>query len=279
MKASEQIELWSLLSKALDYRSFMQSYITWKKSHKKSYGYASLARAAGFAARSYPRDVILGKRDITAASITRFSKAMNLSGEAARCFHILVCQDRPELFDSSLGDSIKSSLAKSKAKLAQYIENRNQSSVRIYHQNSWPLVYASLGTVDEGASLEDVCHRTRFPSYTCRQILKEMIVQELVSFDSEKRRYFAKNSHLMYQNLGGNSGFKNFYLNSLHRAEVKSRKDFLRKDRLFFASAISVKKSQVIKYRTQLRDLLDSFAESVESPEGDEVVTILCGMY
>jgi uncharacterized protein (TIGR02147 family) len=280
MKHENQVQVWSLLRDAPDYRAFIQTYIDWKKATKPGYGYASLARDAGFTARSYPRDVVLGARPLTAASLPRFIQAMKLAGESARYFSLLVYRDRPELFTGSAGKNLAELLAKSRARLTRQIENRKQEHLtNVYSQSSWPLIYASLGRETEGATLNEISSRSRIPVSDCRQMLQTMESLQIVQRDQNTGRYLSHNPHLIYQGLGNSSGFKDFFIDSLQRARISARKDFNREDRLFFSSVVSVKRSELPRYKAKLRELLDTFAENVESPDGEDVVNLVCSFF
>jgi uncharacterized protein (TIGR02147 family) len=280
MKRENQIQVWSLLQEASDYRSFIQAYIDWKKATKPSYGYASLARDAGFTARSYPRDVVMGARQLTAASLPRFIKAMKLTGESARYFSLLVYRDRPELFTGTVGTDLSELLTKSRARLSRQMKNRKQEHLtNVYSQSAWPLIYASLGRESVGASITEISSRSKIPAQDCKQLLQAMEHLQIVHRDSKSGRYLSQNPHLIYQGLGNSTGFKEFFVDSLQRARSSARKNFNREDRLFFSSVISVKRSELPKYKAKLRELLDTFAENVENPDGEDVVTLVCSMF
>jgi uncharacterized protein (TIGR02147 family) len=279
MKSQELLQVWALLKDSANYRVFMKSYMQWKQSKKRKFSYAKFAREAGFTARSYPRDVIQGNKNLTAASMPKFIKAMKLTGEAAHLFYLLVCKDRPELFEGKSPNEIFNALAESRQKLARQIKNRSQSESKVYSKNTWPLIYASLGSESQGATLSEVSARARLSAELAQKFLDEMQKQGVVSYDDHLRRYFSKNSHLIFQDQGGNSDFKNFFLSSLKRAENNAKNNFVKTDRLFFASAVSLKRSDLNKYRAKLRELLNSFAEAAENPDGDEVVTIVSGFF
>jgi uncharacterized protein (TIGR02147 family) len=282
--AQEQIQIWSLLVKAPHYRAFLQSYIDWKKSKKRNFGYASFAREAGFAARSYPRDVINGSRQLTASSIPRFVKAMKLTNEAVKYFQLLACQERPQLLDiSSTKEDVAKQLCQSREKLIRQIENRNNAATKttpkVFAQNYWPLIYASLGSEKQGASIEDISSRSRFSVDVCVSALNQMAKADVVRYCPKSKRYFMQNSHLIFQDLKENESFQSFFISSLRRAENKAKQSFNSEDRLFFASAVSMKKNQLHKYRKKLRDLLNSFAEEAEDANGEDIATIVCGFF
>lgn len=271
MKTQDQIHLWTLLTEATDVRAFVGSYVEWRKSKKSDYGYASLARDAGFSARSYPRGLANGTRQFTAASIPRFAQAMKLTGEAARLFSLLAAKERPD-FAGDLAD-----LEKSREKLRRQIQNRNEGAPKVYAQSSWPLVYAALGTETRPATLEEISLRCDLQTLVCKKILKEMLEQGIVAFSSQG--YYAVTSHLVYQDLGKSFDFQNFFFSSLRRAEKNAKENFSRNDHLFFSSAVSIRRQDLKKFRDQLRDLMSTFAEGVESDRGDEVVNIVSALF
>jgi hypothetical protein len=216
---------------------------------------------------------------LTAASLPRFVRAMKLTGESARYFFLLVCRDRADLFDGASTHEIPRLLEKSRAALMRQIENRRQPITKVYSQSSWPLIYACLGSEKEGASIEEIAARSRIPVEACRKLVAMMQEADVVKHDMKRDRYISVSPHLIHQNLSKNSGFKDFFLASLRRVESDVRANLGREDRLFFTSVVTVKKSELHKFRTKLRELLENFVETAENPGGEDVVTTVCGFF
>jgi hypothetical protein len=205
---------------------------------------------------------------------------MRLTGEAARYFRLLVYRDRPELRKGTTNADIDKLLEKSRVRLLRHIHNRKQDHLlSVYSQNAWPIVYASLGSDVNGASMDEISARARIPYRECEKILQEMERHQVVRKHTETGKFLSHNPHLIYQGLGNNSAFKDFFLASIVRAKKNAQANFSEQDRLFFSSAISVKRSNLQKYRLKLRELLDTFAENAEDVDGEDIVSIVCSLF
>jgi len=74
----------------LNYRDFLRDYYLGQKGKNVSFSYQKLAWKAGFRSKSFFKDVIEGKKNISAASIFSVGKAVELEGEPFSYFQALV---------------------------------------------------------------------------------------------------------------------------------------------------------------------------------------------
>src|SRR5665811_1170883 len=78
------------LAKCSSYREFLIKALEHRVRLNAPLSYARLATLAGFSARSFPRDVILGKKRLTLSSASRFGEALGLKNPLANHFKLLV---------------------------------------------------------------------------------------------------------------------------------------------------------------------------------------------
>ena len=79
-----------LLSHFDDYRAFLGAWYSYRKQAQKGFSYTVWGHSCGFASRAFLRDVIQGKKNLTAVSIPRVSASLGLEGEQLEEFHHLV---------------------------------------------------------------------------------------------------------------------------------------------------------------------------------------------
>jgi hypothetical protein len=184
---------------ASDYRSFLDLFIK-EVGQTRALGWADIARRGGFASRSFPREVVLGKKRLTLLSLPKFIKGLGLNADLADYLRILVEIEHPDC-RTKVMDEGKLHLLRSN--LCQRILNKrsaNKAPVDSgYRIAQLPLVYAALGTTETGATLNQIEVRTGLTEGQTVEILSHAVHVGIV----EKRgaRYFAQQNHLNIQNL------------------------------------------------------------------------------
>ena len=78
----------------LDHRLFLSDWFVWKKSRNAKFSHRVFARRAGQKNPSLLSQVIAGRRNLTPRTTSAFCRAMALSEEDAKFFHMLVQLDR-----------------------------------------------------------------------------------------------------------------------------------------------------------------------------------------
>ena len=268
------------LIESKNYRSFIEQRFLQLKSENKSLTYTRFSKSAGFASRSFPKDVIQGYRRITAKSLPGFVRAMKLSGDLKTFFNCLVMLDEEDLNPSALTEAqIKENLEKLKnrirLKLASAKQPISQSAYRIKHCAD---VFAALGTAETGASLAEIVKRTRLLERDVLKTLSEMIEITACRYDAVLDRYFSESPHLIYQEIGKDQFFKDTFLESLKDVKTSATLDFARDDRLFFSSSFSVDQKKLLKFKQELRDLMIRFIDHAENPNGDTVAKCMVSL-
>jgi hypothetical protein len=59
-------------------RDFLKAILQLREKSGRKFSFSQLARAAGFTSRSYPREVLTGRRRLTPKSSRAFSKGLRL---------------------------------------------------------------------------------------------------------------------------------------------------------------------------------------------------------
>lgn len=73
-----------------DYRVYLQDFYQFKKDAPQGYSHRNFAKKAGFSAPNVLKLVVTGERNISAASLPKFIKALGLTGRMAAYFGVLV---------------------------------------------------------------------------------------------------------------------------------------------------------------------------------------------
>lgn len=85
-QAKQKIDLFTYL----DYREFLKDWFVWVKKRKSSYSFRVFAKKADLKSHNTVRMVLTGERNLSAESISKFAKALNLNKQETEFFGILV---------------------------------------------------------------------------------------------------------------------------------------------------------------------------------------------
>lgn len=279
IRAETESALTKCLIESENYHEFLQKAFAVLKE-VAGFSYASFARRAQFKARSYPRDVLLGKKRLTAKSLPRFAQALGLSSNQTEYFRLLVYLDEPDLSPRALSKEQITELIQDRQKKLRSKLVQNQVSKfphTIYRMSEWPYVYAALGDGENGETLAGVSRRSGLPTATCRRILSEMEKYHLVGVKDEK--YFAKSRNLFSVGLGSQNSFKDFFIKSLERARKATDNSFSSPECFFFASVYSVKRNQIPELKNRLRAVMEDYILKAEEAEGEDLITLVLGAW
>ena len=260
-KAMTQKEIAELLFASASYRAFLRDYMK-----KTKISYRSLASKAGFASKSYLRDVQVGQKKLTERSLPKLMQALELNADSRKYFRLMVSFEEYNASSAEIKkDEIKRRMSRIKNRVCAKQDGFQVKA--LYSMKHCLDVYASLGSLEKGASLAEVVMRSRLGQDEAQGVLNELVRQNIIY--SEKDRYFVVNEHLVYDALAKNISFQENYVSSLQEAQVLANEKFDRKDQLFLNSTYSISKKNMPKLRQELRELLLRFADTTEEAEGD----------
>lgn len=268
------------LLRCSSYRDFIKSVIELRSRSRSRYGFSDVARAAGFSARSFPRDVATGKKRITPSSLMPFIRGLGLSGDWATYFKLLVEIEEPDCREKIRDEVRLQTMVKNLADRLRRKDSKlpalSKASV-VFESHDVPKVYSALGSLSRGATLADIRNRTKLEGEVVKPILKTLGEAGIVR--KEKDVYFATEAHLSLPGLKSSEVYKSFYLSLMNEATRKARTDFNSERALFFTSALSVASSDLPRLKEELRSLLLSFADTSEKSDGDSIVSIAASLF
>jgi uncharacterized protein (TIGR02147 family) len=272
----QESEIVSQLIGAKDYRSFLKIAFKYLEEKDSRFSFASFSRNAGLNSRSFPRDVLLKRKRLTFSSTEGFSRALGLKGDLEALFKLLVAQEEKDLrTPKDTQDQIKKKIekARSRMNLKQQGDQSERSEGMLKHPQ-WMEVYSAMGTEQDGASLEEICSRTRMSPKALESTLKRMFQQGILRFEEEKNRYYAQSAHLILKSPQASQVILSAFLNQLSKAKVAAERNFHAEDKLFYYSAFSVRRQDMPALKEKLRSVLRQFHDESEVPTGDGVAKL-----
>ncbi len=268
--------------KASGYREFLPAFFVDPSTKRgpirspKPLSYAEASRRAGFASRSFLRDVVGGRKSLSLASLERTSRALSLTGNWKRYFTALVLAslDGPGKHETKL-QRLREQLARP-ATVELEISSSKRREIRNYLSNSVPVVFAACGSIAEGASEREISARTGLGMVVIGRALTQLMALNLIQAKNE--RFYPLNSHLALSKLGGDSFFRADYAGALKRTAERFRVSAEDGKSLFFLSSFSVDRERLPALNQRLRELMLEFVNEVETPSGDGVAELVLGV-
>lgn len=266
----------SILINCDNYRSFLLEAFHYMKSVKRGYSLTLLARKIGCKSKSYPNDVMNGRRSLSSGYAPGFASAFGLKGDSRKLFLKLV-----ELEKNSDKEELIKDIEHLRYRIKNQRDLKNRKPNDLFESADWIDVYASLGSLENGSSLPEIQKRTGLSAPVILKALKNMQDKRMIKHDQKTDRYHAGNLHYFFEDVSYDSFFQKRILDLLKRAESTAasyatgtvpKKDF------FHCSTFSILEKDVPKIKSELGDVLNKFAQNAEFSDGDKLAHIITGL-
>ena len=253
---------------ARDYREFILRVL--EAGGQGRPNFAEVARRAGFASRSFPRDVVVGTKRLTLRSLAPFARGLRLNGELRQYFELLVACTEPQVNQNKLSaTTIDQRLARLKQKILT--QTQPHTIEPFYEFSEWLDLYAASGT---GATAETIALRSQVPLERCRLHLPELVRRGLLSEDSATGKFSPCAPNLVFDRLGKDHSFRAHYFASLTEARGRAEREFDSPENLFLNSSFSIAQDRVVEFRQELRSVLLKYVEEFEDGKGDRLAKL-----
>jgi len=271
-----QPELNQILIQSEDYRHFLIEAFKLLKTSRRSFSLSLLAKKIGCSSKSYPREVMTGRRTLTLAYAPRFAEAFGLKGDARKLFlkYVELTRASDDLKSSS---SLATEIKKLRVRLQNRFEHREIKPAVVFLETSWIDVYAALGSTEKGASLAEIGSRTGSDRDELTKILDSMAEKSLVR--KSAGRFLPETLHHFFEGVDQDQLFQKRFIEILYRVQKKAQSNEVkRREALLYCSTISVVAADLPRFKEELRSLVNRFVQDAESAEGDSLAHFLVGM-
>jgi hypothetical protein len=270
------------LLKANNYRDFLECLIAERSGNKKP-NFSEMSRRAGFSSRSFIREVLDGKKSLTLSSVAKLKKALGLTGFLAQYFELLVAFEEPAVNVSLWSDEVileklstlKERLHKQSRSAAVKVSSATADS--LFMNRVAPEVYASLGTLENGASLAEIQSRSGLPTPTIESVLHSFLKWDVI--ETRGGRFYLKDPDLDIFNLGNGLNFQSTYLESITKLQRKARAGLNSQSDLFLHTAFSVSQNRAQVLKQRLRDTVIQFLNEEQCDDGEKIAKLTLGLY
>jgi uncharacterized protein (TIGR02147 family) len=253
-----------------DSRSFLRHFFAIKKSLNPSYSFAVFALKADIS-KSLPRDVIEGLKRITEKTLPHFLKALELEGFMQEFFIQLVESEK---------EPAKLKLAKKIADL--YIETHftKTYSDKNFKDHRSPFLYAASGEVGVGVTLSLLAQRTGMSLENVKEAIPQLEKLKLGTYDASSDTFTPATPQIHVDaSSNGPSHFFSFYHYCLSLQREIAEKKFQAPETFFYNEVFSIHEKDLIKVKTELKNVVKSFLIKAENPHGDSVAVFNLGLF
>ncbi len=274
MKTHDSSEyLTSVLIRSNHYREFLTQAFDYLKRSKKNYSLTILANKIGCKSKSYPREVMTGRRKLTYDYADRFALAFGIKGESKKLFIKMV-----ELERTAESPQLKNEISVLKKRLMNRSIHKEKKPYDLFTESTWVDVYAALGTIDQGATMNEIIQRTNMTEAKLSLILNAMKQKELIEIDSVTNRFKPGVLHHFFEDVEKDMIFQNRFLEVLDKVKQKARVSGPNIAELFQCSTLSVNAANLPRLKKELRELLNKFVQDSEEADGNKLAHILVSL-
>ncbi len=260
------------------------SYGEFLKTYTKVTGlsYAEIGRRAGFASRSYPRDVAQGRRRLTSKSLPSLLQGLRLDRKLTLFYRALFYLAHPEEHPdrASLG-LLQAIVDRSKTRAARPTTRHNFASLAPFKEitpgegaEGIFEVLAALGRPDQGVTLDELAAQTGQPPPALARLMEELQSASLVV--AHECRFLPAAGHMNFSWLPHHGGAQSLFLTILKRNLAAAANHYHRQEALFSCTALSVSRARLPALKEELRELILKFVDrTIEDETAPDTVTYL----
>lgn len=226
--------------------------------------------------KSLIKGIIDGDKRITSKSIGPIRKALGLPPLLNELFFYLVAQEVPEIFEDTTTQKTKGLIKKyAQLVLEEYVSPPKADD--FFKTTYYPIIYASLGSFESGATLADIKLRSAQTDELINKGLEALV--NMGAAKQEGERYYANKQFLFGASSKKGSNFYHYYLAKLEQQEVAVKGHFEDSNKLFYNNVFSVNTRDLPNLREDLLELLNRYVQKSEEPAGTQVITIQAALF
>lgn len=273
------------LLEAASYREFIKLFFHRDKSivKPKKLTFGEFAKRSNFASKAYLNDIIAGRKRITPGAFDKVVAGLRLNSLWAKYLRCLVSLEESKFHTADRGqDYYRAQRLKAKDQIqrgrsVRALRENQLEAQRIFLRPDFPEIYASLGDLGTGETLEGISRKTRLPIDSLKVALAELESIGLLHYDPSKQRYVPLSVGVEAYGLKDTSAFKSDFFRSLDKVKQRFTKQAPSENSLFMTQSFSVSSRQLNNLRKQLAEIVENFAAQAEDSDGDCVAEVCIG--
>ncbi|MCB0408401.1 MAG: hypothetical protein KDD34_09370 [Bdellovibrionales bacterium] len=252
-----------------DARAFLQEALALHYKNKGRVNISDFSRRAGFLSRSFVGEYLSGKKGLSVDALKRIKAALKLPRDYIRFFELLVYLEQPELRPRYLTtEKVLESIEQIKLQLLKKVSQPSEIKKLIQRPIALQ-IYAAMGSVTDGATLEEICFRSRVKKSITEEVLSLFIQHNLVEIKNEK--YFPIASRLDYFNVTEPEGLAKMIEQVCLDIKWNAADIISDPGGNLFYTAFSMSRSRRMEFRRELRELIFDLIDRYQEEPGDYV--------
>ena len=275
----KRIELQNKLADALcqscnNHREFLKIVFDVYGRELAFFSHSYFCKKAGFKSRNALREIIAGRRKLTALSYQKIIENLELCPAAEKLFQLLVAEEYPDLERAVAGtpqaiQRQKTVLANSSVKLP--------APETVMGDRRYLEVYAAMGGAEHGATLEQLVERTSLRREYISKVVQQLSGHGLVKVEDD--HFFPLNSHIFMHKLGGNEYFRSSFMQTLDEISRRQQALFDDRDTFFFQSVYMVKRQNMPDLISALKKTISAYVEDSMVDDGNAIAKLNLSFY
>ncbi len=225
--------------------------------------------------RSHPREVVLGLKKISLEGAKQIGRGLKLPNDLNEYFLLLAENELAK--NSKSRTFLKEEIEKSRLQIQRRVKSKNLNPKDFYSISQASLVYAALGSIENGATLDELVMKTRINPEQVQAIIRNLELKKFIV--SHENLYFPTDRHLSFSDLKEGENFQSFYLSRLKQLQKRVSKSLTSDSELFWEATLSVKASKLNELKEELRQVLIRFAEGAEASDGESLRSVTIGYF
>lgn len=267
---------WLPLLKTTDFKTFLFEALKYYFRKKERVNISEFSRKAGFSSRSYLTEVLIGKKGLSKDALRKIRNTLKVPKEISKIGECLAFLDFPELRPRNITDFLlKTQLKNSRSAFIKRLEldlNKEIKS-KVTSSTSLYLVFASVGSVEEGAALEDIGFRCKLSNQTIDKNLK--VLKEAGIVIEKSKRFYPVSDQIDFFDMKSSDGLAELIKRACNNLSDNAKEVIENLDNLTFYTAFSVDTVQVPELRRKLKEAIYTVLDDFQNDDGNTVRQIL----
>ena len=251
-------------------REFLNNCIKTRKKNNQPHSFAFIARSAGFQSRSFPREISIGKKSLTLSSAKALAMGLKLESDLQ---DILIHLVELESIDKNAIEYTRKLKKLSAIRERIHRRHKKPQDESALIDKHFSAVYASLGSPEVGATLQEIEKKTKLNLSEIHSTLEFLLKLNLVRI--ENNRYIGMTNHLAFTELKNSGFFNRLFLNRIQLVKSRAASNFHSSRSLFQETTFSVRQENLSQLKSELRNVILKFVDENENSEGDHIVSLM----
>ena len=238
---------------------------------KNRINFADFSRRCNFASRGFVSEYLSGKKRLSSDSLQKIKKALKLQRPYPRIFELLVLLDQEELRSRYQTEAkLLNKLCEARSLISKPVSLTKANSKSLISNETLIQVFAASGTIEEGSSFDDLLQRTKLSTKDVEQSIEILIKNNILKIS--EGRYLPVAPQIDLDGLCAKTGFPDLITNVSKKIAKNANTISANKSNHLFYSAFSLSRSEVFKFKKDLKEAVFEVLDNYQKDEGDIVV-------